>query len=147
MNFKNSWRNIPISVKEYNQIHAWIRYRYGKAKDCIGNSLGLDCAGHPQCQWALVRDKKYKKDIKHFIPLCRSCHAKYDATDKAKERMYYSCRFVQRTACGRGHEYNDVNTRYYHNPEGKIFRVCKQCQKIHDAKSRAKRKALSLKYM
>ena len=34
--------------------------------------------------WALRKEKNYTKLRESFMQLCRSCHAKYDSTDKGK---------------------------------------------------------------
>lgn len=64
-----------ISKSEYSAIHSWIRSRYGKANKCEAK----DCKKTgKRFDWALLRGKKYAKNVKNFWQLCRPCHKKYD---------------------------------------------------------------------
>lgn len=77
-------RRAEININKYNIIHAWLIKNYGKAtkcedKNCLRKSKTFD--------WCLLHGKDYKKDITVFIPLCRSCHMKYDMTDQKKEKI------------------------------------------------------------
>jgi len=62
-----------------SQVHKWLGINFGKEKNCEGkdcrkNSIWYD--------WALKKGKKYERKRKNFLRLCRSCHRRYDLTDK-----------------------------------------------------------------
>lgn len=72
------YKKADIDKREYDKIHAWLRYNYGKPPKCF--MCGK--LGHKNKRWniqyALLKGKPYKKIIENFIPLCASCHEKYD---------------------------------------------------------------------
>lgn len=71
-----------LEIKEYRNIHNWIRSKLGKANSCSF------CDGPAKrYDWALLKGKEYKRDVRHFIQLCRSCHKKYDFTEEMKVNM------------------------------------------------------------
>jgi hypothetical protein len=66
------WKGNDVT---YNTLHWWIRNNYGSATKCE----------NPECkrrgkryEWALIKGKKYKKNINNYIQLCSDCHRKYD---------------------------------------------------------------------
>lgn len=61
-----------------NRKHKWIEEKMGKAKEhiCI-------CCGRQAQDWA-NKDHSYKRDIDDYMPMCRSCHKKYDLKKKIK---------------------------------------------------------------
>ena len=66
-----------MDKSEYNKIHNWIRYNYGKAIKCSfcdGNNA-------KRFEWALLKGCSYEKRIENYIQLCPSCHRKYDYTE------------------------------------------------------------------
>jgi len=61
----------------YRDLHKWIQYHYGKATKCVFcNKIGKGREIH----WALLKDKKYKRNIENYIQLCVICHGEYDDT-------------------------------------------------------------------
>lgn len=62
-----------INKKEYVEIHRWISTNYGKANLCTNG-----CKNKKKYEWALIKGKKYQRNVKNFFQLCTSCHAKYD---------------------------------------------------------------------
>ncbi len=73
-----------IDRGEYNKIHQWIKYRYGKADrcenpDCEGKSKNFD--------WALNRGAKYERKRENFTRLCKSCHGVQDSTDEKRAKL------------------------------------------------------------
>lgn len=66
-------RPLAVFDSNYMTVHAWIRKKYGKANHC---SLDENHEAK-RYEWANI-DGIYEKDIKHFVQLCRSCHAKMD---------------------------------------------------------------------
>jgi hypothetical protein len=67
----SSWKGDNA---KYCAKHQWINKNYGKAnkcenKDCLKESKIFD--------WANISGE-YKRDIKDYKMLCRSCHGKFD---------------------------------------------------------------------
>ena len=60
----------------YNNIHHWIRYNYGKATKCQNKYCPKNLI--KRFEWASI-SKEYKKDIKDYIQLCTSCHRSWDS--------------------------------------------------------------------
>lgn len=58
-------------IPQYNAIHKWLKYNYGKA------SLCELCESTKNVQWANLSGE-YKRDLKDFAQLCASCHRKHD---------------------------------------------------------------------
>ena len=68
----------------YRTLHEWINRNYGKANKCSNSK----CKKTSICyDWALIRGKKYKRNINNFIQFCRICHHKYDLTPTKKAKM------------------------------------------------------------
>jgi hypothetical protein len=69
--------------KEYGLIHKWLRKTYGSANTCefcrTKESKHYD--------WALKRGFAHKKDISHYLQLCRKCHINYDYTDERRKNQ------------------------------------------------------------
>jgi DNA replicative helicase MCM subunit Mcm2 (Cdc46/Mcm family) len=61
----------------HQNIHHWLRYHFGPATRC-----DLKCDSKGPFQRALKNGEKHAKDIKRYLQLCRSCHAKYDGHAK-----------------------------------------------------------------
>jgi hypothetical protein len=81
---KHHW-NYKGDDVGYSALHAWVYKHNGKASKCSKENDG--CNGKSKSYtWANV-SHQYKRDLDDFIELCRSCHAKYDCTDKKRERM------------------------------------------------------------
>jgi len=69
---KNNWQWKNDNELKYSSLHDWIRAKKGRA----GDKKCLHC-GKQAMDWANV-DGKYRRRLKDFISLCRSCHIKYD---------------------------------------------------------------------
>ena len=70
-NAKNpNWKGEFAS---YSALHYWIYRRLGKAIFCSFDNTHTSTRYH----WANISGQ-YKRDIKDFMPLCPSCHFKYD---------------------------------------------------------------------
>lgn len=80
---KQLMEDYGITEKEYFSIHCWIRTKLGTATKCA------ECgsANSKRCHWALIKGYKYEKNIDNFIPLCVSCHLKYDYTTERKAKL------------------------------------------------------------
>lgn len=65
-----------IPAQEHQSVHHWLRVKYGKAYRCSNPECPIEEAG--SFQWALLHGKEYKKDIRNFVPLCATCHVRYD---------------------------------------------------------------------
>lgn len=64
--------------KHYDNVHNWIKSRYGKADMC----QNILCNNKSKkYHWALKEGCSYEKNVNSFIKLCVSCHKKYDMTD------------------------------------------------------------------
>lgn len=63
---------ISMTLKDYRNIHDWIRRRMNHIKECsfCGETSKLDNA--------LITGKEHCKDVDNYIKLCRKCHYKYD---------------------------------------------------------------------
>lgn len=68
----------------YHGIHSWLKSRYGKANKCEDKNCGGKCKKY---EWALIKGKTYKRNRKHFMELCVSCHKKYDMTQKTRNKI------------------------------------------------------------
>lgn len=79
----HQWKGSDLG---YRSAHDRIEYRRGKARDCACVHCGTqawdwaydhadpnELAGHNGPYWCL-----YSADPDHYIPLCRSCHIKWD---------------------------------------------------------------------
>ncbi len=70
----HAWKGNKVS---YRALHSWVERTLGKSKKC--EKCGTINA--KRYDWA-NKSKKYKRDIKDWIRLCRSCHMKYDEINK-----------------------------------------------------------------
>ena len=73
-----------LERRNYVAVHWWIKKYYGKADKCT----------HPNCKkvsntfdWALIKGKKYERNIQNFMMMCRRCHTKYDTTEELREKI------------------------------------------------------------
>lgn len=102
-------KKYNVTESQYNIVHCWVRYHYGKATKCVDEN----CLNQSKSfAWALIKGKKYEKDINNFKQLCRSCHAIYD---------------IRKGYCLRGHKLDKTNT--YTDKKG--HRMCKTCNEIN----------------
>lgn len=104
--------------------YGWVHERLKRERGFARNYDCTNC-GSRASDWAydgLDPDQKidpgtgwsYTSDLDHYIPLCRSCHKKFDVTHKAE--------------CKRGHALSGTNL--YITPDGR--RQCKACNKIRN---------------
>lgn len=80
--------------KNYFRVHEWLGRVHGKATHCSINPTHKS----KRFEWANI-DGIYERDVKHFIQLCRSCHAKMDTRLSTRLKM-------SRTRTGRSIYYN-----------------------------------------
>ena len=73
-----AWKGEKAGI---GSIHGWLARHYKKGKFC------QHCKLKKKLDWALKKGCKYEHDRKNFIPLCRSCHLKYDYTPERREKM------------------------------------------------------------
>lgn len=76
------WKGNKV---EYSGIHRWLKRTY----DQIDNKCE-HCKGNKNLQWALAKEKQYKRSRDSFIRLCASCHKNYDMTDETRKKMSLS---------------------------------------------------------
>jgi len=67
-NNNSNWMGNNVN---YPGIHAWVRRHKGKPQVCE------KCGSVIHLEWA-NKDHSYKRNLDDYIPLCRSCHMKYD---------------------------------------------------------------------
>jgi len=73
----------------YYSIHQCLTRNHGKPPSCAH----CRCKGHEEkdgrwsIQWAKRKYKRYTRNVNDYLRLCRSCHRKYDMTDKERERL------------------------------------------------------------
>lgn len=72
-------------VSTYGAVHYWLKKNYGTPRICENK----DCDGETDKRWfdwALKHGYDYEKKRENFFRLCRSCHKRYDLTEKMKEQ-------------------------------------------------------------
>lgn len=74
-----------LTPSRYISIHSWIKYHYGKANHCSNQSCTF--LNPKRYEYALKKGKEYEKKIDNYIPLCVSCHRKYDFTEQKRQRI------------------------------------------------------------
>ena len=123
----------------YNLIHQWVRYHYGKASKCENEKCEDKSKNF---EWALKKGKRYIKNRRNFIQMCVSCHRKYDITDKIRKLMRKSNYRTHQTHCKNGHLLKGENL-YVYIPLGKEneARACKTCKRISLNKWRKRKEA------
>lgn len=77
-NKHHRWKGNKV---HYSTIHRWIYRYYGKANKC--ENINCEVLGK-RFEWALIHEKKYKKDVDNYIQLCSRCHRKYDRSKNYK---------------------------------------------------------------
>jgi hypothetical protein len=72
-----AWRwkgeNAVEHLPKYKSIHQWVKYHYGKAKECWFDKSHKS----NRYEWANV-SKSYLRDINDWTSLCPNCHHWYD---------------------------------------------------------------------
>src|SRR3990167_2083575 len=86
LHFHNEKHHNCKGVKVgYRGLHQWLNKYYGRLKKCQNkekSNLQFQCSGKSKnYEWANVSGE-YKRSVKDFIRLCRSCHRKYDNSKK-----------------------------------------------------------------
>lgn len=66
------WEGESVS---YRNLHRWVIKNLGPAKKC--NTCGKIKTTPKSIQWA-NKNHQYKRNLIDWIPLCASCHKKYD---------------------------------------------------------------------
>lgn len=115
-----------ITRKEYNKIHQWIKYRYGKADrcenpHCEGKSKNFD--------WALNRGAKYERKRENFTRLCKSCHGVQDSTEEKRAKLSKAFNRLSEKEC------EDCQRVF---PMKLAQKVCNKCHRIRRRKSSRK---------
>lgn len=71
---------VPANFKGenvgYDALHDWVNRHKGKASIC--KHCGKD---YGRIEWA-NKSHEYKRDLNDWIPLCKSCHIKFDKIQK-----------------------------------------------------------------
>jgi hypothetical protein len=73
---------------KYASVHSWLYFHHklkGSGKSC--QHCGMKDGTGRRLEWALIRGLAYENNIANFIPLCASCHRKYDITQETREKM------------------------------------------------------------
>ena len=95
--------------KNYDNVHAWLRYWFGKASKCENKKcLGIS----KNFAWAKKKGRRYIKAKNNFFQFCYSCHGKYDTTDYKRKLMRRINPNTQKKVCRYGHLYTKTNTRF-----------------------------------
>ena len=115
----------PIPRNLYSSIHHWLKYHYGKADKCENKECNKTCKTFT---WAKKRGVSYDYNRKHFIKLCRSCHSKYDFTEKTFERMRQNNLNAKKKICKNGHKLSKDNVYLPIKGKGR-WRHCRICKK------------------
>jgi len=81
--------------KHYNNCHAYINRKYGKASKCENPECEYE--NPKRFEWALLKGREYSKDINDYIQLCPSCHRYYDFTEEKRNNLSIASRHRDRT--------------------------------------------------
>lgn len=73
----------------YQSIHQWLKRNYGNPSICsmCWEKGQREKGGRWSIQWALKAGYNHSHNKDHYIPLCRSCHRKYDMTPEELCRL------------------------------------------------------------
>lgn len=75
----NKWKGKNAS---YSAFHHWMKANFGKANKCLNREVGIlnfICSEKSNIyHWALLHGMKYDHQEDNYIPLCVSCHGRYD---------------------------------------------------------------------
>lgn len=71
---------VNQSGNEYANCHYAVRKTHGKASEYMCEHCERDA-----CDWALIHGKNLS-DINGYMPLCRSCHYKYDKASISEKK-------------------------------------------------------------
>jgi len=118
----------------YGSVHVWLRHKYGAATHCENK----ECPGvSTNYQWAKLSGVEYDYKRENFIQLCRSCHAKYDSTEKSKQKLR-DYRLSKFTHCPQGHPLSGDNL--YSPPKSPNHRGCKKCRVLTNKRWKQRQK-------
>ena len=79
----NAWKGEKVG---YSGLHKWVTKHLGKPKKCTY------CSSTEHVEWANI-SREYKRDLKDWIALCRSCHHIYDEITSKRNRDHFG-RFI-----------------------------------------------------
>lgn len=74
---------MKIDTRTYVNVHYWLIKKYGNANRCDMCNTTIA----KRYEWALKKGFEYSKDINCFMPLCKSCHVKYDMPEDFSEKL------------------------------------------------------------
>jgi NUMOD3 motif len=66
----------------YTAVHQRLRAKYGSASTYLCEG----CCGSAARHWARVHGTQGEEIFKDYVPMCASCHMKYDMTDEWREK-------------------------------------------------------------
>ena len=73
----HKWKGDEVG---YRGLHYWIRRQKGKPDIC-------EMCSKKAADWANTNGK-YNRNLNDYIPLCKSCHKKYDISHKLTHRLF-----------------------------------------------------------
>lgn len=143
--------------QDYFARHWRLRQDRGRAKAhkcwrCLENGIPKQAS-----DWAQIHTETGEDPFTDYVPLCRSCHIRYDKSghrqphsDAARQKMSVTRRLAYaegrrvgantfnsaKTHCPQGHPYDEENT--YRARDGS--RMCKKCQRESTRRWREKRR-------
>ncbi len=74
----SAWKGFKI---KYESLHKWLSKNFVKPKICDF------CKLKKQLDWALKKGKRYSRNIKNYLALCRKCHTNYDWTEEKTKNI------------------------------------------------------------
>lgn len=101
-------------------VHYHLHKQYGNAPLCIWGDHRAK-----RYEWANVTEN-YTSDLENYLPMCPSCHRKFDETDERRRKLSEA---NMTTHCLRGHERSEENTRI---AQGR--RYCRPCGVLRQRK-------------
>jgi hypothetical protein len=69
----------------YSNCHVFLSKNYGKASHC--SNPNCEVLKPRRFEWALKKGRTCSKNIDDYMPLCPSCHRKYDFTEATREKL------------------------------------------------------------
>jgi len=80
----NKWKGDKVG---YFGLHTWVHRKLGRPTSCTHcGSKGKKNGRNWSIHWA-NKSQEYLRDIEDWIPLCISCHIKYDMTQEWKDNI------------------------------------------------------------
>jgi len=91
----HQWKGDKVG---YRELHMWVLRHKGYPEQCSHcNKARKTDAKHCNIEWANI-DGLYKRDLKDYIALCRSCHLKFDFKNGMRK---IKKRFIKRDKYGK----------------------------------------------